>query len=97
MGLMQELYRSHEGRLDLSLMAYRSYAGWKVWTRGQAILLAPGVVSSCKGTGEKEVRPIGVAGPGGIRTTLRENRGRNEVSGFGIEPAGDTAERKVVV
>ena len=34
--LMQELYQIHEGRLDLPLMAYRSYEGWKVWTRGQA-------------------------------------------------------------
>ena len=34
--LLQEMYRIHEGRSDLPLMAYRSYGGWKVWTRGQA-------------------------------------------------------------
>ena len=34
--LVQELYRIHEGRSDLPLMVYRSYGGWKVWTRGQA-------------------------------------------------------------
>ena len=36
MELMQELYRIHNGILDLPLMAYRSHGGWKVWTRGQA-------------------------------------------------------------
>ena len=34
--LLQELYEIHEGRLDLPLMAYRSYGVWQVWTRGQA-------------------------------------------------------------
>ena len=34
--LMQELYQIHEGRSDLPLVAYRSYGGWKVCTRGQA-------------------------------------------------------------
>ena len=34
--LEQELYRIHNGILDLPLMAYRSHGGWKVWTRGQA-------------------------------------------------------------
>ena len=34
--LIQELYRIHDGRSDLPLMAYRSHGGWKVWTRGQA-------------------------------------------------------------
>ena len=42
-------------------------------------------------------RRDGVAGPGGVRTTLREDRGRNEVSGYGSEPADDTAGGKVVV
>ena len=28
--LMQELYRIHDGRSDLPLMAYRSHGGWKV-------------------------------------------------------------------
>ena len=35
--LMQELYRIHDGRSDLPLMANGSHGGWKVWTRGQAI------------------------------------------------------------
>jgi len=34
--LLQELYRIHEGRSDLPLMAYGSYGGWNVWTSGQA-------------------------------------------------------------
>ena len=61
------------------------------------VLPAPGVVSSSEGTGEKEVRREGAARPGGVRTILREDRGRNEVSGYGSEPAGDTTKRKVVV
>ena len=36
MELMHELYIIHEGRPDLPLMAYRSYGGCKVITRGQA-------------------------------------------------------------
>jgi len=34
--LLQELYRIHEGRPDLPLMAYRSHGSWRVWTRSQA-------------------------------------------------------------
>ena len=65
--------------------------------RPRYVLPAPEVVSSGDSTGVKEGRREGVAGPGGLRTTLREDRGRNEVSGYGSEPAGDSAGRKVVV
>ena len=95
--LMQELYRIHGGRSDLSLMAYRSHGGWEVDERPSYVLPAPGVVSGCDGTGEQEGRREGAAGPGRVRITLREDRGRNEVSGYGSEPAGDTAGRKVVI
>ena len=61
------------------------------------ILPAPGSVSSGDGKGEKERRWEGAARTGGVRTTLRKDRGRDEVSGYGSEPAGDTAGGKVVV
>lgn len=35
--LQQVLCRIHEGRLDLRLVAYQSYGGWKAWTRDQEI------------------------------------------------------------
>ena len=65
--------------------------------RPSNVLPAPGIVSSGEGTGEKERRRKGAAGPGVVRTTLKENRGRNQVSGYGSELAGDTSGRKVVI
>ena len=53
-GLMQDLYRSHEGRPDLPLMAYRIYGGWKVWTRGQATYCLRRGLSVVAGAWEKE-------------------------------------------
>ena len=47
--------------------------------------------------GEQRGRREGAAGSGGVRTTLREDRGRNQVCAYGIELAGDTAGRSVVV
>ena len=61
------------------------------------VLPAPGVVSSGDGTGEQRGRREGAVGSGGVRTTLREDRGRNQVSGYGSELVGDTAGRTVVV
>ena len=58
---------------------------------------APAVVSSGDGTGEQRGRWEGAAGSGGVRTTLRKDRGRNQVSGYVSELAGDTAGRNVVV
>lgn len=34
--LLQELYHIYDGRLNLPLMAYWSYGGWNIWTKGQA-------------------------------------------------------------
>ena len=97
MELMQELKRNHGRIPDLPLMTYRSHGGWKVDERPSYVLSAPGVVSGGDDTGEQEERREGAAGPGGVRITLREDRGRNQVSGYGSELAGDTAGRKVVV
>ena len=58
---------------------------------------APAVVSSGDGTGEQRGRWEDAAGSGGVRTTLRKDRGRNQVSGYVSELAGDTAGRNVVV
>ena len=65
--------------------------------RPSSVLPAPRVVSSGEGTREKEGRREGAAGPGGVRSTLSEDRGRNQVSGYGRELADDTAGKKVVV
>ena len=53
MELLQELYRIHEGRLDLPLMTYRSYGCWKVWTRGQATYCLRRGLSVVAGAWEK--------------------------------------------
>lgn len=34
--LLQGLYRMHDERSELPLMAWRGYGGWQVWIRGQA-------------------------------------------------------------
>ena len=65
--------------------------------RPSDVLPAPGAVGSGDGTGEQRGRREGAAGSGEVRATLGEDRGRNQVSGYGSELTGDTAGRKVVV
>ena len=73
--LMQELYRIHGGRPDLSLMAYRSHGGWEVDESPSYVLPAPGISSGGDAMREQEGRPKGADGPGGVSITLREDRG----------------------
>ena len=65
--------------------------------RPSNVLPAPGVVGGGNGKGKQRRRWGGTAGSRGVRTALREDRGRDQVSGYGSELTGDTAGRKVVV
>ena len=64
--------------------------------RPNYVLPVQGVVSSGDGTGEQRGRE-GAASSEGVRTILREDRGRNQVSGYGRELADDTTGRNVIV
>ena len=54
--LLQRLYQGHEGRLDLPLMAYRSYEGYQAWTGDQATHYLRRGLSVVAETWEKERR-----------------------------------------
>ena len=52
-------------------------------------LLAPGIFSSGRGVGEGRGRRKGTIGSGAIKTTLREDWGRDEVGGDRAEFTGE--------
>ena len=87
----------HEKRLELPLMAYRSYGEWQVWKRGKDLLLTPGVLNKNLGVGEGRWRQEDISDSGGIRSTFREDWVYDEVGGDGGEITGDTARSGVII
>ena len=59
-------------------MAYRSYEGWQVLTRGQT-------THCLRRVGEGRGRREGAFDSGGVRPALREDWGLHEVGGDGSE------------